>query len=216
MYLVSPYEFAVLTLAAAAVCVISEWRHLSTLRAASKALASTSFIAFAVVNGAFGSIYGRLILAALVLSWLGDLLLLSLRESVLMGGIAAFLLAHIAFAAAFLARSLDLRWLTVSAVFLIGVGVLLLRWLWPHLEPRFRIAVGIYILAILSMTSLAMAVSGASSSPLIASGAIAFLSSDISVARDRFVSRDIVNRVWGLPLYYAAQVMFAASVLSFR
>jgi len=32
--------------------------------------------------------------------------------------------------------------------------------------------------------------------------------SDLSVARDRFVSRSFSNRAWGLPLYYAAQIVF--------
>ena len=41
--------------------------------------------------------------------------------------------------------------------------------------------------------------------------AVMFAVSDIFVARDRFVSPSVVNRLWGLPLYYAAQLIFALS-----
>jgi uncharacterized membrane protein YhhN len=34
----------------------------------------------------------------------------------------------------------------------------------------------------------------------------------LSVARDRFVVPGFVNRAWGLPLYYAAQLVLAATV----
>jgi len=32
------------------------------------------------------------------------------------------------------------------------------------------------------------------------------------VVRDRFVSTGFVNRLWGLPLYYAAQLIIAWSI----
>ena len=43
-------------------------------------------------------------------------------------------------------------------------------------------------------------------------GAVAFFLSDLAVARDRFVAKGWVNRVWGLPLYYFGQVLLATSV----
>ena len=43
-------------------------------------------------------------------------------------------------------------------------------------------------------------------------GAVLFLLSDLSVARDRFVAPGFVNRLWGLPFYYGGQVLLAASV----
>lgn len=39
--------------------------------------------------------------------------------------------------------------------------------------------------------------------------AIAFWANDILVARDRFARRTWLNRLYGLPLYYAAMVTFA-------
>ena len=54
--------------------------------------------------------------------------------------------------------------------------------------------------------------SGAGSTPLILGGALAFYLSDLSVARDRFIREAFVNRLWGLPLYYGAQLLLAATV----
>jgi hypothetical protein len=43
-------------------------------------------------------------------------------------------------------------------------------------------------------------------------GATCFMSSDVAVARDRFVTPGVANRVWGLPLYYGAQLLLAWTV----
>jgi hypothetical protein len=45
----------------------------------------------------------------------------------------------------------------------------------------------------------------------VMTAAVAFYISDVSVARDRFVAPGFGNRIWGLPLYYAAQLLFALS-----
>jgi uncharacterized membrane protein YhhN len=69
-----------------------------------------------------------------------------------------------------------------------------------------------YITVITIMLSCAFGVQEMTRHPLIWIGALAFYLSDISVARDRFVHRDLANRLWGLPLYYAAQLLLAMSV----
>jgi uncharacterized membrane protein YhhN len=176
--------------------------------------ASSAFVAIAAVNGAGNTSYGQSILVALILSWAGDAMLLSLRSSLLLGGIAAFLLAHVAFGAAFVSLTLDTMWLLIALVALLAVSALLLRWLWPQLESFYKFAVPAYLAAIMIMTSLAVAASAAHGSMLLAVGAMTFAASDVSVARDRFVERSIVNKAWGLPLYYAAQIMLALSVLT--
>jgi len=45
---------------------------------------------------------------------------------------------------------------------------------------------------------------------LLLTGALMFLVSDLAVARDRFVAQGFINRLWGLPLYYAAQLVLAS------
>ena len=62
-----------------------------------KPLASTGFVAIALSAGALDSIYGRWVLAALALSWLGDVLLIPRSKSIFLAGIGSFLLGHVAF-----------------------------------------------------------------------------------------------------------------------
>jgi hypothetical protein len=47
--------------------------------------------------------------------------------------------------------------------------------------------------------------------PSLLFAAVLFYLSDLSVARDTFVAPGFVNRAWGLPLYYGAQLIFACS-----
>ena len=104
----------------------------------------------------------------------------------------------------------SLALLVLVAMAVIGASVL--AWLWKHLDGFYRVAVGAYVLAIVAMCAFAIAASAASGNWLLAGGAIAFAVSDISVARDRFVAHRFINRLWGLPLYYVAQVILALSI----
>jgi hypothetical protein len=52
---------------------------------------------------------------------------------------------------------------------------------------------------------------GAGGNAAIVAGAFAFYLSDLSVARQRFVVQSLVNRLWGLPLYYVAQLILGYS-----
>ena len=148
---------------------------------------------------------------ALALSWVGDLCLLSASKTPFLVGIGAFLFAHIAFAVAFSRQpsATETLWVTLPLLALLGAFVL--RWLWPHLRGFFRGAVVAYVAAIVAMAALAIGASLGGSHWTLAVGALMFAVSDVSVARDRFVREAIVNRVWGLPLYYGAQVLLAWS-----
>jgi uncharacterized membrane protein YhhN len=70
----------------------------------------------------------------------------------------------------------------------------------------------LYVVVISAMVALAVGAVGRGASPGFLVAAVAFLVSDIAVARDRFVSEDVLNRIWGLPLYYFAQVLFVLSI----
>ena len=210
-------QFVVVTLfclavAAAHVAAINSERP--KISGLAKAAASTSFVAVAVINNAADTSYGRFILAALALSLIGDLLLLSFRSRFLLGGIASFLLAHVAFAAAFTRVAVDTNWFAVAMVCAAIAGILLIRWLWPRLGGFYRVAVPVYAAAIVLMTSLAIGASAESMPSTVGVGAVLFAVSDVSVARDRFIERNIANKMWGLPLYYIAQLLFAGSVIA--
>ena len=46
----------------------------------------------------------------------------------------------------------------------------------------------------------------------MAVGALCFWCSDLSVAQARFKNAGLFNRIWGLPLYYIAQILFALTL----
>lgn len=199
-------------LAACVALLVSEFRQWPVGRAAAKIAASSAFLAVAIQCDAAASTYGQLILAALALSWVGDVLLLSQRSRFFLPGIGSFLLAHGVFSIAFLFQPIHGIALGVGLVVMGVIGTRVLTWLWPHLSGFYRVAVGAYVAAIVVMCALAIAVSAATGSWLLAAGAVAFALSDISVARDRFVAHAFINRLWGLPLYYGAQLVLALSV----
>ena len=153
-----------------------------------------------------------LVLAALCLSWAGDALLLSDRERVFLGGLVAFLLAHIAYCVAFWLLGVNLSWVAGAAIGLAVIAGAVLRWLLPHLKGTMRVAVLAYVLVIGTMVTLALGTLGVSDTWILALGATLFFLSDLAVARHRFVTRGFVNKAWGLPLYYAGQLLLAVTV----
>ena len=171
-------------------------------RAVSKLSASAGFVGVGLAASGGGS-YARLVLAGLLLAAAGDALLLSDRKAGFLTGIGAFLLAHVAYALAFAPRARVSLPIAVALGF-VALGVV--RWLWPHLGS-FRAPVVAYAIAITAMLLLASGVA----SPLVRWGAALFYLSDLTVARDRFVRKQFANRLVGLPLYYAGQVLLALS-----
>ena len=208
---IPPLVTALLCLCGAVAAVLSERRGWKLGQAVFKVAASTAFVILALECGAAASIYGQLILTALILCWLGDVFLLSRRKIYFLLGTVSFLIAHIAFGAAFASLSLNWPAFWIGMTILAASGIGMLSWLWVRLSGIFKIAVPAYIAAILTMTSLAIAHSAASGSLFTAAGALAFTASDISVARDRFFGRETANYAWGLPLYYLAVVLLATS-----
>lgn len=205
----------VLVLAALAVALVllGNAAGRTVLAGVAKAVASTCFLVAAILWGALESAYGQLILLALMLSWWGDVLLVSRMRSAFLAGIAAFLMAHVAFVFAFAVRELDAPGMLVA---LGGMGVfsgVVLKWLWRHLSGPFRPAVVFYVMAIVAMVVMATGAVAAGASFALLAGAVLFTISDLAVARDRFVSPGPVNAAWGLPMYYVAQFLLASTVV---
>jgi uncharacterized membrane protein YhhN len=181
--------------------------------AIAKPIASLGFIGAAFAKGAFDTPYGRVIFAGLALGWLGDVLLIPKSKGTFLAGLAVFLLGHVAYVIAFWVRGADLVAAGAGAVVVAVPSTIAWRWLSPHIEGGMRVPVAAYVLTISVMVALAAATAYAPHpAPLIAVGAAMFYGSDLSVARDQFVKPGFVNVLWGLPLYYAAQFVLAASV----
>ncbi len=200
---------------AVGLLLYGEHRDNARLRWLAKPAASLAFLAFAVINGGLDSAYGQLITAGLFLCLIGDVALLPRAEKTFLAGMGAFALGHLAYVAAFLTIWGGFSGLAAGAgvAVIIAIGYVL-RHFWPHLGA-FRIPVAAYcgiIAGMIVMSFATKAPSGGAPYWLAVGGAVAFAVSDISVARDQFVRRDFFNKLWGLPLYYAAQLTLAASV----
>ena len=202
---------ALLTAGAVIALLIFERADARRGIAVAKTLASLGFLWAAWAADAPSSAYGRVIFAGLVLCFFGDVLLIPKSRSSFLAGLASFLLGHLAFAGACVVRGVDWRVAGGAAVVLAAPAFVVRRWLAPHVDSAMRAPVLAYIAAITVMVALAAGSFHYRASWLLAGGALGFYLSDLSVARDRFVAHAFVNRLWGLPLYYGAVLMLAAS-----
>lgn len=181
------------------------------IAAGAKLLASSAFVLLAVRVGALASHYGRLILAGLVLSWFGDAFLIGTSQHWFLLGLGSFLLAHVAYVAAFVTMGIERRWVLAAAVPVVVIAAGVLSWLQPHLPAELVWPVRLYTAVISLMVMTACGTLGAGATPLIVVGACLFYLSDLSVAALRFTDPPFATYVAGLPLYYTAQVCLAFS-----
>jgi uncharacterized membrane protein YhhN len=188
-----------------------EWKDRPGFRMIGKPVASVGFLVAAIGFGALGSRYGNIVLAGLVLGAVGDVCLLGSGRKAFLAGLVSFLLGHVAYVIAFGTLPMSLPQAFLAAAVLAVVMGLIARWVFPH-APDMRVPIGIYMVVIATMCVFAIAAGSAGAPWMIPVGAIMFTASDIAVVRDRFVNPGFVNRLWGLPLYYAAQLIIAWSI----
>jgi uncharacterized membrane protein YhhN len=206
--------FVVLVAAGCAALVVFLLFELVTAAAAAKLVASCAFLGVAVTSGALSSVYGRIILAGLALSWFGDMFLVGQSQALFLSGLVAFLLAHVAYVAAFAFHGVDARWLLLTAIPLVFIATAVSVWLTPHIAPYILIPVRVYTVVISIMVVMAFGAKGAGGSWLFVAGAVLFFGSDLSVAALRLVQTDWPTYVLGLPLYYGGQACLALSTQS--
>jgi uncharacterized membrane protein YhhN len=198
--------------AAVAGLLWAEYRGSRTGLWLTKPVASLAFIWAGIAAGALDSTYGQLVLAGLALCLVGDVLLIPHdRPAVFRAGVFAFLAGHLAYSAAFVTQPLDPFGLAAGVVLLAVVVGGTLRGLAASLPADMVWPVRVYMIVIGAMSALACAVTAADGPWAVAVGALAFTASDVSVARDRFLRHEFLNRAWGLPLYYGAQLLLAAT-----
>lgn len=193
--------------------LFGEWKDLPTVRAVSKPLASLGFIVAAIGFGALDSRYGNIVLAGLVLGAIGDVCLLGQAKQYFIAGLVSFLLGHIAYVVAFSGLPISPTSALLAAAVMTPLMAVIARWVFPH-APDMRVPIGIYMLVIAAMCVVAIGAGAAGAPWMIPVGALMFTASDIAVVRDRFVAPGFMNRLWGLPLYYAAQLIIAWSIMA--
>lgn len=210
--MLSPISLTAACLASIGALLVAHRLGSAVSRIVFKLAASTCFVLVAVSLQASASAYGQFILAALLLGWLGDALLLFRAEKAFLGGLIAFLLSHLLFATGFLSAGVSAPAAGFAAVLAAVLGLVVLRWLLPHTPSRFRLPVVTYVVVILAMTVAATGHAFATQRWSVLVGALLFAASDIAVARERFVTQSFTNQLWGWPAYFVAQLVLSWTV----
>lgn len=220
-----------LTVICAVACLVlvaAEIKRNDKIRAIAKFMASGAFVMIGLealhASPAHES-FAIWILVGLVLGAVGDIVMLGRSTAAFLGGLVAFLFGHIAYiVAASRALAID-AWFASAGIYaaipIIAGGVALFAWLWPRLSTEHRPMRGpviVYVVAIVMMVVAAIAVVRAHALPepqrcLFIIGAALFFVSDLAVARDKFVAKTVVNRMWGLPTYFAGQLLIAWTLI---
>jgi len=156
----------------------------------------------------------RWMLVALCCSWVGDVLLIGgARPGFFIAGLAAFLLAQLAYTATFLLTSKQDKglisskpWYPVPVLVLAGAVYF---YLYSNLE-ELRVPVLIYILAICSMVLSAvnrLNWAGEKAGIWVLLGALSFLLSDALLAVNKFVDPIPLAGLWIMLTYITAQYL---------
>ena len=203
--------FVALTLVSLVALLVAEFRGSQIGRWIAKPLASTGFVAAAMAGGALDTQYGRWVVGGLVLGWLGDVLLIPKQKTAFLLGLGSFLLGHLAFALAFAMRGVDPLLLGAAMLVLLGPAFAALRWLAPHVSESMAVPVRAYVAVITLMVATAAGTLRSEGGGVVFLGALFFFLSDLAVARERFIESTPYNKLWGLPLYYVAQLLIAAT-----
>ncbi len=166
----------------------------------------------ALLTSAHGHRYQVAIVAGLGCSLVGDVMLMLPRDR-FVPGLAAFLLAHLAYLVAF-TSGVPIGTAPALLLPLTATGILLLRLLWPGLG-QYRVPVLLYTAAIVLMVWRAwgrdwLAPSGGAL--LAAGGATLFMLSDAILALNRFRRPFAGAQIAIISSYVAAQVLIALSV----
>jgi len=153
--------------------------------------------------------YGFWIIAGLICSLAGDIVLMLPRDRFL-GGLLAFLLAHWCYIAAFVVVAPDPNLVEFLPWLLAGLAVFVLL---KPVEPVMRAAVLAYIVSIFAMGWLAIQYGGEWSGGVpVAIGAGLFMLSDALIGIRRFRSDWPSAQALILGSYFPAQWFFAVSL----
>lgn len=204
-------SIALVALISLAVLALLRADHAGRQRAAlwAKSSASLGFVLLGLLKCSADRPFDRYVLFGLLCAAAGDVALALPGERWFLAGVGLFAVGHLAYAAA-AAVYVWPQDVPAYALALWVPSLVAYRWLYPRLG-NMRLPVAAYVLIISVMVTAAIALHALKGPParLFLVGAVLFYASDLAVARDRFMHSAFVNRLWGLPLYYAAQICIA-------
>ncbi len=172
------------------------------------AAASASFVLIALLGGGLRSATSVLMVLGLVGCFMGDVL----GPGSFIAGVAAFLVAHLFFIAAYVLRRGDPRLgLKVFLLFAL-LSVAVMAGLYGRGEGAERAIVVAYAFVISVMVGAAASAMRLPGGRFVFAAAVVFYVSDIAVGYWKFVAGDFPYAVICYPLYYTACTMLAFGV----
>ncbi|KAG8862142.1 hypothetical protein FRB96_002172 [Tulasnella sp. 330] len=161
----------------------------------------------------FSTTYGRTIFIGLILGFLGDVLLINGDDLTFTLGLGSFLLGHIAYIIAFYQTGANWTWFMLALLPLAAFAMVVRNALWPTVPDDMKTPVLLYIIVITIMVATAVgSVQYARHPQMQLVGVTLFFVSDLLVAKEKFIDNSFLNSLVGLPLYYSAQLLLAATL----
>jgi len=205
-----------LGLAVAAIAALADWwavlRERESVEAVAKPLVMVGLALAVLGGGDVTEVQHLLLLGAVLMSLLGDVLLLP-RFDNFVGGLAAFLIGHVFYVAALVPEYSSARMASVGAGFAIVLVAAAGRRIIAGAARRsrsLRPAVSAYMAALVSLLTIGFG-SGAA---LIAGGAALFVLSDTVLGWNRFVGALAHGRLRTHVLYHLGQAALVVGIVS--
>jgi uncharacterized membrane protein YhhN len=151
-----------------------------------------------------------LLVAAVVFSGAGDVILDLTFQGNFIAGLVSFLTAHIFYVALFLSGAAVRRNMILPTVLAVAFPAAMAAFLWPHLG-QMQLPVAVYIGVISSM--LVTSLHRSRLNFTVIAGAIAFVISDSVLALNKFYSPFPWARYAIMATYYLAQYLIVTGVL---
>lgn len=193
-------------LAAFALCALTDWVAVGSGRRGLEYVVKPATLVLLIALAATGSAPSPWLLVALACGLAGDVLLM-LPRNLFVGGLAAFLVGHLAYWQVFAAPlGSRLLWLGALLVVLSPLARRLLAAV-RH-RPALRAAVVAYLVALVGMAASAIA----SGSAIAAAGGLLFVVSDGLLGWNRFVEPLAGARVAIHATYHVAQLLLVLAL----
>jgi uncharacterized membrane protein YhhN len=189
------------------------WHQRHDVERLAKPAAMVGLLSVALLAGATDSTAGRWLVLALLLGLVGDVFLLEDAPNRFVGGLAAFLVGHLAYVASFVTVGLDRPVLGWPGAAVLLVALVVGRRILPGAVADGGVGLAAAVAVYMAVIG-AMAVTGwATGRPLVGLGASLFVVSDTVLAMGKFVQPRRWTSVVVMVTYHLAQALIVAGLL---